>query len=113
MKDQLFLLSSATKNEEGVSGYCPDCALVKGYLAFYPQVEAHIDTVVVGPQRPRKEIVEKLGEENQGAPVLILADASDLPNNIETKTANGLTFIDAPQSILNYLGEKYKGGMPL
>lgn len=113
MRDQLFLLDATTTNEQGVKGYCPDCAMVKGYLAFYPQVEAKLQIAVVGPKRPRAEIVSKLGEENQGAPVLLLAENSKVPASIQVSTANGIRFISDPQHIVNYLGLSYDGGMPL
>lgn len=113
-RDILFLLDPAAVVAEGKPRYCPDCALVAGYLSFYPGVARSLDLRYVAPPRPRPEIVALLGEAHQGAPVLVLADGGPLPAGVECKTANGRRFIDDPQAILACLAARNAaGGLPL
>lgn len=113
-QDTLFMLDPDSFKVEGKSRYCPDCALVAGYLSFYPEVLQGLALRVVPPPRPRQEIVALIGEENQSAPVLILGRDSQLPPGVTCGEANGLRFINDPKSILGYLGQKHAGGgLPL
>jgi len=112
-RDILFLLAPDHVQSEGKFRYCPDCALVAGYLGFYPAVANAIDVRRVAPPRPRPEIVALLGEANQGAPVLVLAASSPTLPGIAVKEAQGRRFIDVPGDILAYLGQRYPGGLPL
>ena len=113
-KDTLFLLDAHTVIEAGKPRYCPDTALVAGYLSFYPAVRTHIEVRNVSPVRPRKDIVELLGPDHQGAPVLMLASESRLPPHVVAQETNGHRFIDDPKQILAYLGATVAGaGLPL
>ncbi len=113
-RDILFMLYPESVKTDGKYRYCPDCAQVAGYLSFYPAVERALDIRFVAPPRPRPEIIAVLGEEHQGAPVLVLdANAPSLPG-IACKEASGRRFIDDPKDILAYLGHRFPtGGLPL
>lgn len=113
VKDHLFVLDAHSVTNNNKPGYCPDCALVQGYLGYYPEVMERIEISILPPPRPRTAIVNLLGEDNQGAPVLVLAPSSKPSAAIAVKTANGHRFINDPQTILNYLGENCGGGMSL
>lgn len=113
-RDILFMLYPESVKTEGKFRYCPDCALVSGYLGFYPAVERAIDIRFVPPVRPRTDIGALLGEEHQGAPVLILDPASPALPGVACKEAKGQRFIDEPKDILAYLGQRFPGGgLPL
>ena len=113
-RDILFMLHPRTVETEGKPRYCPDCALVAGYLSFYPAVERALDIRFVAPPRPRPEIIALLGEANQGAPVLVLDEASPSLPGVTCKETNGQRFIDEPKDILAYLGARFPaGGLPL
>ena len=109
-QDILFLLDPESVKTEGKARYCPDCALVAGYLRFYPAVEKALSVRFVAPPRPRKEIVALLGEEHQGAPVLVLDRDSELAPGIACNEINGYRFIDDPKTILAYLGQQHSAG---
>ena len=113
-RDILFMLYPESTKTDGKYRYCPDCAQIAGYLSFYPAVERALDIRFVAPPRPRPDIVALLGEEHQGAPVLILNPASSVPAGIVCKEARGQRFFDDPKDILAYLGQAHpSGGLPL
>jgi hypothetical protein len=112
-RDTLFMLSPYAKVEDGHPRYCPDCALVEGYLAFYPAVRTQLTVQHVGPVRPRAEIVALLGEENQGSPVLVLHPSSQPRELDAVQTANGQRFINDPKAICRYFALNLGGGLPL
>jgi hypothetical protein len=113
-KDTLFLLDAHTVVDAGKPRYCPDTALVAGYLSFYPAIASQVEVRTVSPVRPRAAIVDLLGAENQGAPVLVLASGSKLPAPVTALEANGRRFINDPKQILAYLGATVAGaGLPL
>ena len=112
-RDTLYLLSPYARVEEGHARYCPDCALVEGYLAFYPAVRTQLTVQHVGPTRPRQEILALLGEENQGAPVLVLHLASQPRELDAVQTYNDQRFINDPTAICRYFALNLGGGLPL
>jgi hypothetical protein len=113
VKDVLFLLDPHSHVVANYPRFCPACAMVSGYLDFYPHVQALIEVHTVSPVRPRAAIVEILGDENQGSPVLILKADSVVPEGVETQEHNGLRFIDNERQILRYLGKAYDAGLSL
>nr|WP_209007747.1 DUF3088 domain-containing protein [Roseibium litorale] len=62
----------------GDTFYCWHCALMEGVLASFPELAARIDVRRIAWPRPRAEIVELLGEENQSLPVLVLAEGGSI-----------------------------------
>ena len=112
-RDILFMLDPNSLKTEGKPRFCPDCALVAGYLSFYPAVESGLTVRFVEPSRPRLDIVALLGKNNQGAPVLILDRDSTLATGVTFNEANGYRFINDPKVILDYLGTKHPAaGIP-
>ena len=60
-------------------------------------------------ERPRPAIVDVLGEDNQGSPVIVLADRKCAENfDIPVKEYHGTAFIDVEGDILKYLSLNYK-----
>lgn len=109
-KDTLYLLAMAF-DKDGQQRFCPDCAMMEGYLAAYPQLREVLDIVRVGYPRPRRALVDRLGEENQNAPTLILAEAApDAGPHGEIQTANGLSFLSDARPITRWLAGKH--GLP-
>jgi hypothetical protein len=79
--EKLFLLKpdfhDFNRNSE-TKYFCPPCALIEGVLSFYPQLRKELEVTYVDFVRPRPAIVDLIGAENQGCPVLILEDGSFL-----------------------------------
>lgn len=111
-KDILFLLDPEFETK-GYRRFCPDCALVRGFLEFYPEVKASLDIRMVAPPRPRAQIVELLDEEHQGAPVLILNSGHPLPEGLHPEEVQGRIFLTDEREILLYLGLTRGVGVPL
>ncbi|WP_196158282.1 DUF3088 family protein [Reinekea sp. G2M2-21] len=112
-KDTLFVLDPHNHIVDESPRFCPPCAMVTGYLHYYPEVAKQLDVITVSPVRPRRQIIEQIGEENQGSPVLILADESTVPDDIDVQLFDGRRFINESRAILKYLGQTYHAGLPL
>lgn len=72
---KLFLLAedySDKKIDDNQFYYCPHCLMIEGVLQFYPQLEEMLEIIYVDFQRPRKEIIQLVGEENQACPNIII-----------------------------------------
>lgn len=105
MKDTLYLLRSGF-DDGGTSYFCPYCAQVMGYLAYFPNVRDTLDIVEVDYAKPRRPLADVLGEANQSAPKLVLGD--DAPASVpgvEISEANGRRFVKDTAVILRYLAE--------
>lgn len=112
-KHTLYLLPMGF-DKEGQRRFCPDCAMMEGYLARYPQLRDLLDIVRVDYARPRSALVERLGEEHQNAPTLILAQASpDAGPHGEIQSANGLSFLSDARPITRWLAARYDLAAPL
>lgn len=112
MKDQLYLLQPGFKNAGMGPLYCSDSAPVEGILSFFPELRKVVDVHYLEFPRPRQELIRLLGEQNQGLPVLILADKRKIKDDeLEPQSANGKSFFTSERSIRHYLSTQY--GLPL
>lgn len=111
MKDILFILPAGFE-EGGTAWYCRECAEVRGVLAYYPGLAEALDIRTVGFPRPRAEMVELLGEANQNAPTLIIADPARVTADVPVKTVNDQSFVDDARSIGLYLAAAYGTARP-
>lgn len=98
MTDTLYLLTPGFEDPAypGDVFYCWHCALMEGVLTSFPDLAERLDVRRIAWPRPRKEIADMLGEENQSLPVLILAEGG---------------FINDKDAILKALSERH--GFPL
>jgi len=88
-RDTLFMLEHAFADPEYGGEhvfYCKDCVTVEGLLALFPTLAANLDVVHVPWPRPRAEVVEALGEDNQNLPTLAFAEGGFV-NEIEALLA--------------------------
>jgi hypothetical protein len=110
--DTLFLLRHQFSDGPAHNYYCPDCAMIEGVLAYYPAVRQQLNVRYADFQRPRPEVVERLGSENQSCPVLILDPSSQPAGDVPVQTANGQRFIAGWRGIAAYLHDRYDAGQP-
>lgn len=111
--DQLFVIKPDFTNQSDTAFYCPGCAEVLGLIQYYPKLESALKIRYVEFARPRPEIVELIGVENQGSPVLILANSSKpRSSKAKIKESNGHLFIDDSREIGIYLSEVHGIGSP-
>jgi hypothetical protein len=112
-RDRLYLIKPNFLDRGNKTFFCPGCAQLVGLLDYYPVLKQNLDVHLVDFQRPRPALVELLGAENQGCPVLILkGKPTGLPSNVEMLHANGHCFIEGANEIATYLALTYPTGLP-
>lgn len=70
-RDRLYLLLPSFPSETGVQQFCPDCMMIEGIIATVPEVWEAVDIYYVGFERPRQAIIDAVGPEKQGCPLLV------------------------------------------
>src|SRR4051812_24751347 len=109
-KDTLYVLRPGF-TDKGATWFCPYSAQVMGFLGYYPEVRATLEIVELGFEKPRQPLAGVLGEEHQGAPMLVLA-AEGLPvTNVTIGHAKGHAYVEKTIEILRYLAATR--GVPL
>ncbi len=105
--DTLFLLKPGFEDPAypGQTFYCWHCALIEGVLASFPHLADNLKVRRIDWPRPRRAVVELLGETNQSLPVLVLA--SDATSAHASGSHGGRTFIDDKDAILAALSERH------
>ena len=106
-KHLLFLLTPGFYDEEEGPFFCPHSAAMEGFLKYVPEIETHVEVKRIDFQRPRQDIVELLGEENQFTPVLILAKNSDVSADAQVSEETGRAFILGETEITKFLSRTY------
>lgn len=95
---KLFLLKADFKDanrDDGKRYFCPDCVMLEGLMSYYPRLREELDVYYVSFARPRKVLVDLLGEANQSCPVLVLEDG---------------TFINDTNEIIRHLNKYHQIG---
>lgn len=111
---QLFLLKPFTDANIDNSGqlyYCPPCTTLTGLLSYYPDLKNEMDIVYVDFPRPRKIIIDLVGEQNQGCPILVIdkSDATGLDTSY-FQSYNDKIFVQSVELISKFLTAKFKIG---
>jgi len=102
-KHILFLLTPGFYDGEDGPFFCPHSAAMEGFLKYVPDAEKSVEVKRIEFQRPRKDIIELLGEENQFTPVLILDQSADVPAEAQVSEETDRAFILGEIEITNYL----------
>jgi len=95
---KLFLLKADFQDANRADGkkyFCPECSPIEGLLSYYPRLRNDLEVQYLDFARPRKVLVDLIGEANQDCPVLVLEDG---------------TFINEPNEIIRHLTEKHQIG---
>ena len=112
-RDRLYLLKPHFLEAGKGPFFCPGCAQTVGLLEFYPALKEHLEVRYLDFPRPRPELIELLGEENQSCPVLVLKDApTSPPSTLALRQAKGLWFVEGADEIANYLAHVRGPGIP-
>ena len=115
--DQLFLLHPNFKDNriepENQLYYCPHCAMIEGVIKYFPELDQLIDINYVDFPRPRKNIIDLIGEENQGCPVLVIPNSSKNQSDYPYFKSHGdHLFCNDKYDIVKYLASKYSIALP-
>jgi Protein of unknown function (DUF3088) len=107
MRDRLFLLRPDFTDPAYPAKrfYCWHCALLEGVLASFPELAPRLDVERVAWPRPRKAVVDLVGEEHQSLPLLILAD--DAPDDLATGHYGRVRFVAGKDEISNVLSRRH------
>lgn len=108
-RDTLFLLQ-APFEDEGAMWFCRDCATMDGALLANPHWAERIEVRRMPFPRPRQEIIALLGADNQGMPVLVIAEAAKAPE--DAQHFEGRAFVTDPKAIARYLAATHGGAGP-
>ncbi len=106
-RDKLFLLRPGFEDPAypGQIFYCWYCALMEGVFASFPDLAARIDVERIAWPRPRRAVIDIVGEEYQSLPLLVLANGERSPH--QTGTYEGRAFISDKDKILAALSERH------
>jgi len=102
VKDTILLLRPGF-DDGGTSYFCPYCAQIVGFLTYFPAVRDTLEIVELDYPRPRRALVELLGEEHQSMPKLVLGGEPIAVPGVEIWVANGRRFVTGTLEILKYL----------
>jgi hypothetical protein len=110
-RDTLFLIRAPFEDAAlGGAWFCYDCAAMEGALLANPHWARSIDVRRLPFPRPRHELIALIGEEHQGLPALVLADAANAP--ADAVQAEGRAFLTDTRAIGRYLAAAYGGAGP-
>jgi Protein of unknown function (DUF3088) len=110
-KDTLYLLAPGFEDNNRRE-FCPECAEIWGVLSYYPAIKQALDIRYQPIARPRAEIAELLGEDNQNCPTLVLAESAEAGVEANVQTANGARFLDNARDIAKYFAHRYGTPFP-
>lgn len=105
MTDHLLLLNPGWTDAEGGPWYCPAGAVVEGVLAFHPALREQLEITYLDHPRPRPAVIDLVGEDHQGCPILVLDGTLDWPE-AQTSAATGRRFLQ-DGAIIPYLAARY------
>ena len=113
MKDVLFLLRPGFYDGPSGPHYCGDSVSVEGLLSFFPALREQVDVRYIDFPRPRNDVVELLGVDNQSIPVLVLAsDRVNNATNVALAAHGEHRFINNEADIRRYLSAQYEIATP-
>ncbi|MEP7453631.1 DUF3088 domain-containing protein [Phyllobacterium sp. SB3] len=106
-KDRIFLLDREFDDPKLPSKryFCPYSNQIEGVLASFPHLQSRIEVVRLPFRRPRQTVIDLLGEDNQGLPVLIFGNSTLPPD--DAKVAGNQHFIADTRRILELLAERH------
>lgn len=106
-KHILFILKPGFYDGDEGPFYCPHSAAMEGILKYMPDLQEKVEVRRIDFQRPRVEVIALIGEENQGAPVLVLDEAVEIPPEAGVYPQTGRAFMHGTQEIGHYLSNSF------
>ena len=106
-KDVLFILQTdyADPAHGGDIFYCEHCVLLEGVMSAFPELAEKIEVRRLKWPRPRTDIVNLLGENNQNLPALVLY--GEVEDGLPVEKANGLHFVNDKDDLLEVMARRY------
>jgi hypothetical protein len=109
-RDRLFLLKPDFEDPAfpGERFYCWHCTLLEGVLASFPTLRSTLDVERIAWPKPRRAVIDLVGEDHQSLPLLVLA--ADAAPDLATGAFQGRLFVDNKDAILTALTRRH--GIP-
>ncbi|WP_027441625.1 DUF3088 family protein [Ponticaulis koreensis] len=106
-KDVLFILQTdyADPAHGHAVFYCEHCVLLEGVLAAFPKLAERIEVRRLKWPRPRTDVLDLLGEDNQNLPALVLY--GEVEDGLPVNEANGLHFVNEKDDLLEVMARRY------
>lgn len=112
-RDRLYLLKPDFVDCGKGPYFCPHCAQLVGLMELYPALKQQLDVSWLDFPRPRAELVDLLGEENQSCPVLVLHAVPEASlAKPPLQQAKGRWFVEGADEIARYLAHARGIGIP-
>lgn len=107
-RDLLFLLSPGFRDPAypGQLFYCWHCAALEGVLALYPRIGDTLDVERIGWDRPRRRVVEMVGDAHQSLPLLLIHGRG--AEALATGFANGHHLVAGVDRIMHALTVRHR-----
>jgi hypothetical protein len=99
----LFLLTPGFPDGEDGPYFCPHSAAMEGVLRYIPELNERLDVRRIDFARPRPQIVELLGPDHQGTPVLVLVPGTETPEGAMVSEQTGRAFLHGEIAISRFL----------
>ena len=114
--DKLFLLNPNFTDESigkpDQLFFFPHNAMMEGILQYFPTLKDQLDITYLNFPRPRKPLIELLGEKHQGTPVLIIDRENVDLSNLNVQETNGRFFIHGTKSIVAHFSRVFGISIP-
>ncbi len=106
-QDTLYLLEPGFEDPAypGKRFYCWHCALIEGVLVSFPELATNLKVERVAWPRPRRKVIDVVGEAYQSLPLLLLGDASS--GGLATQSFKGRLFVSNKDEILRALSVRH------
>jgi len=98
MKDTLYLLPPGFEDNDRRE-YCPECVEMWGLLSWFPAIKDSLTIAYMPIEKPRAEMVERLGAAHQNCPTLVLHPDSPQYDACGIQTSQGHAFINNARDI--------------
>ncbi len=110
-KNILFLLPAGFADNDRHE-YCPECAEIWGVLNYYSFIKEALDIRYQPIDKPRSEMCDLIGDDNQNCPTLVVLEEEELPSDISIIDRNGVQILDNAKDIGKYFSFKYGTAYP-
>jgi len=112
-RNRLYLLKADCMDDGKRPYFCPGYAQMVGLLEFYPALKEQVEVRWLDFPRPRPELIELLGEENQSCPVMVLREApTGITSTVPLQQVKGRWFVEGANEIASYLAHAHGIGIP-
>lgn len=105
----LYLYKRDFLDYGGQHYFCPFCLRVEGLMAMFPEIRHNVDVRYVDFEKPRGELPNLVGEQQQSCPHLLLPGGDDdISGKYSTTSTTGMLHIDKTDHIIDYFIKRFK-----